>query len=193
MIEKINIEKAIKNFIYYLEFEENKKNNTVISIKKDLNQFLEYLNRKNITTLDKLDELVIKEYLVELKAVDLSNSTYNRRLSSIKKFYKYLINNNLKENGKEHNLEEVEQIIRPTGLLDPLIEVRKTEGQIDDIIGEVNSVIKKGERVLITTLTKKMAENLTDYLKNVGIKTTYLHSDIDTIERMEIIFLLVIK
>ena len=88
---------------------------------------------------------------------------------------------------KSHNLEEVEQIIRPTGLLDTLIEVRKTEGQIDDIIGEVNSVIKKGERVLITTLTKKMAENLTDYLKNVGIKTTYLHSDIDTIERMEII------
>ena len=88
---------------------------------------------------------------------------------------------------KSHNLEEVEQIIRPTGLLDPLIEVRKTEGQIDDIIGDVNSVIKKGERVLITTLTKKMAENLTDYLKNVGIKTTYLHSDIDTIERMEII------
>ena len=88
---------------------------------------------------------------------------------------------------KGHNLEEVEQIIRPTGLLDPLIEVRKTEGQIDDIIGEVNSVIKKGERVLITTLTKKMAENLTDYLKNVGIKTTYLHSDIETIERMEII------
>ena len=88
---------------------------------------------------------------------------------------------------KSHNLEEVEQIIRPTGLLDPIIEVRKTEGQIDDIIGEVNSVIKKGERVLITTLTKKMAENLTDYLKNVGIKTTYLHSDIDTIERMEII------
>ena len=105
MTEKINIEKAIKNFIYYLEFEENKKNNTVISIKKDLNQFLEYLNRKNITTLDKLDELVIKEYLVEIKAVDLSNSTYNRRLSSIKKFYKYLINNNLKEKGKEILIE----------------------------------------------------------------------------------------
>ena len=88
---------------------------------------------------------------------------------------------------KSHHLEEVEQIIRPTGLLDPLIEVRETNGQIDDIIGEVNSVIKNGERILITTLTKKMAENLTDYLKNVGIKTTYLHSDIDTIERMEII------
>lgn len=88
---------------------------------------------------------------------------------------------------KSHNLKEVEQIIRPTGLLDPLIEIRKTEGQIDDIIGEANAVIKKGERVLVTTLTKKMAENLTDYLKGVGIKTTYLHSDIDTIERMEII------
>lgn len=105
MIEKINIEKAIKNFIYYLEFEENKKNNTVISIKKDLNQFLEYLNRKNITTLDKLDELIIREYLTELKDFDLSNSTYNRRLSSIKKFYKYLINNNLKEKGKEILIE----------------------------------------------------------------------------------------
>lgn len=88
---------------------------------------------------------------------------------------------------KSHNLKEVEQIIRPTGLLDPVIEVRETKGQIDDIIGEVNSVIKNNGRVLITTLTKKMAENLTDYLKNVGIKTTYLHSDIDTIERMEII------
>ena len=91
MDERIYIEKTIKNFIYYLEFEENKKYNTVISIKKDLNQFLEYLNKKNITTLDKLDELIIREYLTELKFLDLSNSTYNRRLSSIKKFYKYLI------------------------------------------------------------------------------------------------------
>ena len=71
MTEKINIEKSIKNFIYYLEFEENKKNNTVISIRKDLNNFLEYLNKKNIITLDKLDELIIKEYLTELKDFDL--------------------------------------------------------------------------------------------------------------------------
>ena len=105
MNEKINIEKAIKDFIYYLEFEENKKNNTVISIRKDLNNFLKYLNKKNITTLDKLDELIIREYLTELKDFDLSNSTYNRRLSSIKKFYKYLINNNLKEKGKEILIE----------------------------------------------------------------------------------------
>ena len=105
MNEKINIEKAIKDFIYYLEFEENKKNNTVISIRKDLNNFLEYLNKKNITTLGKLDELIIREYLIELKDLDLSNSTYNRRLSSIKKFYKYLINNNLKEKGKEILIE----------------------------------------------------------------------------------------
>ena len=105
MTNKISIEKTIKNFIYYLEFEENKKSNTVISIRKDLNNFLEYLNKKNFTTLDKLDELVIKEYLAELKAIDLSNSTYNRRLSSIKKFYKYLINNNLKEKGKEILIE----------------------------------------------------------------------------------------
>ena len=105
MNEKINIEKAIKDFVYYLEFEENKKNNTVISIRKDLNNFLEYLNKKNIITLDKLDELIIREYLTELKDFDLSNSTYNRRLSSIKKFYKYLINNNLKEKGKEILIE----------------------------------------------------------------------------------------
>ena len=105
MIDKIIIEKAVKDFIYYLEFEENKKNNTVISIRKDLNNFLEYLNKKNITTLGKLDELIIREYLTELKDFDLSNSTYNRRLSSIKKFYKYLINNNLKEKGKEILIE----------------------------------------------------------------------------------------
>ena len=107
MDDRIYIEKTIKNFIYYLEFEENKKYNTVISIKKDLNQFLEYLNKKNITTLDKLDELIIREYLTELKFLDLSNSTYNRRLSSIKKFYKYLINNNLKEKGKEILIEGI--------------------------------------------------------------------------------------
>ena len=105
MIDKIIIEKSVKDFIYYLEFEENKKNNTVISIRKDLNNFLKYLNKKNITTLDKLDELIIREYLTKLKDFDLSNSTYNRRLSSIKKFYKYLINNNLKEKGKEILIE----------------------------------------------------------------------------------------
>lgn len=80
-----------------------------------------------------------------------------------------------------------EQVIRPTGLLDPKIEVRKTDGQIDDLIGEINKVAEKGERVFITTLTKKMSESLTDYLKNVGIKVKYLHSEIDTLERMEII------
>ena len=105
MIDKISIEKTIKNFVYYLEFEENKKHNTVISIRKDLNNFFEYLTKKNISILDKLDELVIKEYLIELKDSKLSNSTYNRRLSSIKKFYRYLIDNNLKEKGKEILIE----------------------------------------------------------------------------------------
>ncbi len=80
-----------------------------------------------------------------------------------------------------------EQIIRPTGLLDPVIEMHSTEGQMDHLIGEINKVIDKGERVLVTTLTKKMAESLTDYLKNVGIKVRYLHSEIDTLERMEIL------
>ena len=80
-----------------------------------------------------------------------------------------------------------EQIIRPTGLLDPIIETHPTEGQMDHLIGEINKVTEKGERVLVTTLTKKMAESLTDYLKNVGIKVRYLHSEIDTLERMEIL------
>ena len=80
-----------------------------------------------------------------------------------------------------------EQIIRPTGLLDPIIETHPTEGQMDHLIGEINKVTEKCERVLVTTLTKKMAESLTDYLKNVGIKVRYLHSEIDTLERMEIL------
>lgn len=83
--------------------------------------------------------------------------------------------------------EVIEQIIRPTGLIDPIIEVRKTKNQIDNLIGEINKVVENGERVLITTLTKRMAEDLTAYLDDVGIKVTYMHSDIDTIERMEII------
>ncbi len=88
---------------------------------------------------------------------------------------------------EKSDYEVVEQIIRPTGLLDPPIDVRKTEGQIDDLIGEINQVTARGERVLVTTLTKKMAESLTDYLKDVGIRVKYLHSEIDTLERTEII------
>lgn len=81
----------------------------------------------------------------------------------------------------------VEQVIRPTGLLDPKVEVRPVSGQIDDLIGEINARAAKKERVLITTLTKKMAEDLTDYLKNTGIRVRYMHSDVETIERMKII------
>ena len=81
----------------------------------------------------------------------------------------------------------VEQVIRPTGLLDPKIEVRPVEGQIDDLIGEINARTARKERVLVTTLTKKMAEDLTDYLQNTGIKVRYMHHDVDTMERMEII------
>ncbi|WP_134704506.1 excinuclease ABC subunit UvrB [Ammoniphilus sp. YIM 78166] len=87
----------------------------------------------------------------------------------------------------EHTPEVVQQVIRPTGLLDPLVEVRPIKGQIDDLIGEINDRIEKNERVLVTTLTKKMSEDLTDYLKEVGMKVKYLHSDIKTIERMQII------
>lgn len=87
----------------------------------------------------------------------------------------------------EHCPDMVEQIIRPTGLVDPVIEVRPTKGQIDDLLGEIHERIRKDERVLVTTLTKKMAEDLTDYLKEVGIKVRYLHSDIKTLERMAIL------
>lgn len=87
----------------------------------------------------------------------------------------------------EHTDTMVQQIIRPTGLLDPIIELRPTKGQIDDLIAEINDRIAKDERVLITTLTKKMSEDLTDYLKEIGIKVRYLHSEIKTLERMSIL------
>lgn len=81
----------------------------------------------------------------------------------------------------------VQQLIRPTGLLDPMIEVRKIEGQIDDLIGEIRETVAKRQRVLVTTLTKRMAEDLTDYLKEINIKVTYLHSDVDTLDRTDIL------
>ena len=88
---------------------------------------------------------------------------------------------------KEHELARIEQIIRPTGLLDPEIAVRPVEGQIDDLIGEIRRTIDDGNKVMVNTLTKRMAEDLTDYMKEVGIRVRYLHSDIDTLERSEII------
>ena len=87
----------------------------------------------------------------------------------------------------EHELLRAEQIIRPTGLLDPRVEVRPVEGQIDDLVGEVNKEAAAGHKVLVTTLTKRMAEDLTDYMREIGIRVKYLHSDIDTLERTEII------
>nr|WP_155112343.1 excinuclease ABC subunit UvrB [Metabacillus mangrovi] len=87
----------------------------------------------------------------------------------------------------DHTPEMIEQIIRPTGLLDPNIEVRPIQGQIDDLIGEINARVERNERVLVTTLTKKMSEDLTNYLREIGIKVTYLHSEIKTLERIEII------
>ena len=88
---------------------------------------------------------------------------------------------------EQHELLRAEQVIRPTGLLDPEVEVRPVEGQIDDLVGEVNKEIGRKNKVLITTLTKRMAEDLTDYMREVGIRVRYLHSDIDTLERTEIV------
>ncbi|MDP3836106.1 MAG: helicase-related protein, partial [Hydrogenophaga sp.] len=87
----------------------------------------------------------------------------------------------------EHSEQVVEQIIRPTGLLDPVVEVRPTKGQVDDLIDEINLRVERGERALVTTLTKKMAEDLADYLTEMGVKTHYLHSEIQTFERVEIL------
>ncbi len=88
---------------------------------------------------------------------------------------------------KEHAVRVVEQLIRPTGLLDPLISVRPVEGQIEDLLSEINTRIERKERVLVTTLTKKMAEDLTKYFEKMGLKVRYMHHDVDTIQRMEII------
>ena len=88
---------------------------------------------------------------------------------------------------EQHEMLRTEQIIRPTGLLDPPIDVRPIEGQIDDLISEVNKEVEQGHKILVTTLTKRMAEDLTDYMREVGIKVKYLHSDIDTLERVEIV------
>ena len=88
---------------------------------------------------------------------------------------------------REHSAQIVEQVIRPTGLVDPEIVVKPVEGQIDDLLSEINERVEKGERTLVTTLTKKMAEDLTNYLDNMGVKVRYMHHDVDTIERMEII------
>ncbi len=88
---------------------------------------------------------------------------------------------------RERSGQIVEQVIRPTGLLDPIIEVRPVDGQIDDLLGEIHAVTARKERVLVTTLTKKMAEDLTDYLENAGVRVRYLHHDVKTIERMELV------
>ncbi|MDA8333211.1 MAG: excinuclease ABC subunit UvrB [Candidatus Dormibacteraeota bacterium] len=87
----------------------------------------------------------------------------------------------------EHATQVVEQLLRPTGLLDPPVEVRPSKGQIDDLLGEIRRTVERGERTLVTTLTKRMAEDLTDYLREAGVKVQYLHSDVDTLERVEII------
>jgi excinuclease ABC subunit B len=81
----------------------------------------------------------------------------------------------------------IEQIVRPTGLKDPVIELRPVDGQLDDLLGEIRERAKRGERVLVTTLTKKMAEDITEYYAEVGVRARYLHSDIDTLERIEIL------
>ncbi len=119
-------------------------------------------------------------------------SAYDNRPLTFDEFYertgqKVFVSATPGEFEKEKSAHIAEQVIRPTGLLDPEISVRPTEGQIDDLVSEINSRTAKGERVLVTTLTKRMAEDLTDYLENLDIKVRYMHHDIDTIERMEII------
>lgn len=119
-------------------------------------------------------------------------SAFDNRPLNFEEFYKHVnqavfVSATPQDFEKDHAAQIVEQIIRPTGLLDPKISVRPIDGQIDDLVGEINARTVKKERVLITTLTKKMAEDLTDYLHDLGIKVKYMHYDIDTMERMEII------
>jgi len=119
-------------------------------------------------------------------------SAYDNRPLNFKEFEEHVnqavyVSATPGEYERERSAQTVEQVIRPTGLLDPEIQVRPVEGQIDDLIGEINACIERKERVLCTTLTKKMAEDLTGYLEGVGIKVKYLHHDVETIERMEII------
>ncbi len=119
-------------------------------------------------------------------------SAFDNRPLNFDEFYKHLnqavfVSATPGDFEKEKATQIVEQVIRPTGLLDPKISVRSTDGQIDDLVSEINIRTEKGQRVLVTTLTKKMAEDLTEYLENLDIKVRYMHYDIDTIERMEII------
>lgn len=119
-------------------------------------------------------------------------SAYDNRPLTFDEFYnkvgqKIFVSATPGEIERQKSVQIAEQVIRPTGLLDPEISVRPTDGQIDDLISEINMRIEKGERVLVTTLTKKMAEDLTDYIENLGIKVRYMHYDVDTIERMKII------
>ncbi len=119
-------------------------------------------------------------------------SAYDNRPLNFDEFYSHInqavfVSATPAEFEKNHAAQVVEQVIRPTGLLDPRVSVRPSEGQIDDLVSEINLRTERKERVLITTLTKKMAENLTDYLENLDIKVRYMHHDIDTMERMEII------
>ncbi|MEE1246252.1 MAG: excinuclease ABC subunit UvrB [Acutalibacteraceae bacterium] len=119
-------------------------------------------------------------------------SAYDNRPLTFDEFYskigqKIFVSATPGEFERQRSAQIAEQVIRPTGLLDPEISVRPTDGQIDDLISEINLRIEKEERVLVTTLTKKMAEDLTDYIENLGIKVRYMHYDVDTIERMKII------
>ena len=119
-------------------------------------------------------------------------SAYDNRPLTFDEFYgkvgqKIFVSATPGEFEKQTSVQIAEQVIRPTGLLDPEISVRPTDGQIDDLISEINLRIEREERVLVTTLTKKMAEDLTDYIENIGIKVRYMHYDVDTIERMKLI------
>ncbi len=119
-------------------------------------------------------------------------SAYDNRPLNFEEFYEHIgqavfVSATPAEFERRHATQVVEQVIRPTGLLDPSVSVRPSDGQIDDLVSEINIRTDRGERVLVTTLTKKMAEDLTEYLEDLGIKVRYMHHDIDTIERMEII------
>ena len=152
-------------------------NRAVVEIEKELEERVRYFKGE--------DKLLEAQRIAERTNFDIEMLRETGFCSGIDQMLFVSATPNVYE--KEHELLRAEQIIRPTGLLDPKVEVRPVEGQIDDLIGEVHKEIEAKNKVLITTLTKKMAEDLTDYMREVGIRVKYLHSDIDTLERAEII------
>jgi excinuclease UvrABC helicase subunit UvrB len=149
------------------------------AIEKELEERVQYFKSE--------DKLLEAQRIAERTNFDVEMLKETGFCSGIENYSRHLAGLAPGPYEEEHELLRAEQVIRPTGLLDPEVSVRPVEGQIDDLIGEINKEVAKKNKILVTTLTKRMAEDLTDYMREVGIRVKYLHSDVDTLERTEII------